>query len=115
MTMTAHVSQLVRGCFDHLRRIKTIRKFIPTSAVVVLVNSFIVSRVDYCNSRLAGLPMCQLDRIQSVLNSAARLIYGRTPSDHKTDLLRGNLHWLHVPQRIMYKLCLVTYKAPNDH
>src|SRR6218665_542459 len=80
-----------------------------------LVKSFIVSRVDYCNSIQAGLPTCQLDRIQSVLNSAARLIYGRTPSDHITDLLRDNLHWLRVPQRIVYKSCLVTYKTLNDH
>src|SRR6218665_2193452 len=48
LTRTAHVSQLVRSCFYQLRRIKTIRKFIPTSIAVVLVNSFIVSRVDYC-------------------------------------------------------------------
>ena len=31
LTRTAHVSQLVRSCFYQLRRIKTIRKFIPTS------------------------------------------------------------------------------------
>jgi len=86
MTRTAHVSQLVRGCFYQLRRIKTIRKFIPTLTAVVLINSFIVSRVDYCNSLLEGLPICQLERIQSVLNSASRLIYGRTTSDHVTDL-----------------------------
>src|SRR6218665_1858895 len=82
MAMTAHVNELVRGCFYHLRRIKTYPKFIPTSAAVVLVNSFIVSRVDYCNGVLAGLPTCPLDRIQSVINSAARFIYGRTPTDH---------------------------------
>src|SRR6218665_671825 len=115
MTMTAHVNELVRGYFYHLRRIKTYPKFIPTLAAVVLVNSFVVSRVDYCNSMLAGLPTCPLDRIQAVLNSPARLIYGRTPSDHITDLLRDNLHWLRVPQRIVYKLCLITYKALNDH
>src|ERR1043165_3262744 len=61
MTLTAHVSQLVRGCFYQLRRIKTIRKFIPTSTAVALVNSLIVSRVDYCNSLLAGLPTRQLN------------------------------------------------------
>src|SRR6218665_398662 len=43
LTRTAHMSQLVRSCFYLLRRIKTIRKFIPTSIAVVLVNSFIVS------------------------------------------------------------------------
>src|SRR6218665_2671017 len=78
LTMTVHVSQLVRGCFYRLRRIKTIRKFIPTSAAVILINSFIVSKVDYCNNVLAGLQACQLDRIQSVLNSASRLIFSDT-------------------------------------
>src|SRR6218665_1302313 len=86
-TLTA--VSLVRGCFYRLRRIKTIRTFIPTSAAVILVNSFIVFRVDYYNSILAGLQTCQLNRIQSVLNSAARLI--------TTDLLRDNLHWLRDP------------------
>src|SRR6218665_1429080 len=42
------------------------------------------------------------------------VLYGRTPSDHVTDLLRDNLHWLRVPQRITYKLCLITYKAIHN-
>src|SRR6218665_236280 len=89
--MTIHVSQLVRGSFYRLRRIKTIRKFNPNSAAVVLVSSFIVSRFDYCNYILAGLQTCQLDWIQSALKTAVRLIYGRTPSDYTTNLLPDNL------------------------
>ena len=80
LTKTAHVSQLSRSCFYQLRRIKTIRTldlFIPTSTAIVLVNSFIVSWVDYCNSLLAGLLICQLARMQLVLNSAARLFITR--------------------------------------
>ena len=60
--------------FYQLRRIKTICKFISTLTAVILVNSFIVSRVDYCSSILAELQTCQLNRIQSVLNSSAGLI-----------------------------------------
>src|SRR6218665_1375696 len=93
MTMTAHVTDVSQvNPFYQLRRIKTICKFISTLAAVIFVNSFIVSRVDYCNSIVVGLQTCRLDRIdriQSVLNSAARLIYygrRRTPSDHTTDL-----------------------------
>jgi len=41
-----------------------------------VVNSFVISRVDYCNSLLAGVPRYQLDRLQSVMNTAARLIIG---------------------------------------
>jgi len=49
-----------------------------------------------------------------VLNAAACLIYGWTPSDHVTGLLRDNLHWLRIPQRITCKLCLITYKAIHN-
>src|SRR6218665_1409313 len=98
MTMTVHVSQLVRGCICQLREIKTIRKFTPTSATVILVNSLIVFRVDYYNSILEGLQMCHLDRIQSVvITPLPASLYGRTPSDHAIDMLRDNQHWLRVP------------------
>ena len=46
------------------------------------VNSFVISRVDYCNSLLAGVPRYQLDRLQSVMNTAARLIVGAKKQDH---------------------------------
>lgn len=50
MTITSHLSQLIQGHFYQLHRIKTICKVISTSDAVILVNSFIISMVDYCNS-----------------------------------------------------------------
>jgi len=41
-------------------------------AAKTVVNSFVVSGVDYCSSLLAGVPQYQLDRLQAVMNSAAR-------------------------------------------
>jgi len=70
---------------------------------------------DYCNSLLAGLPTYHLDLIQSVFKYAALLIYGGISSDHFTDLRCDNLQWLHVPQWITYKLCLIIYKGLNDN
>ena len=58
----------------------------------------------YCNVALAGLPSCDLDRLQSVMNAAARLTVGAQRHDHITPLL-ADLHWLRIPQRIKYKLC----------
>ena len=98
MSMTDHVNRLARSCFYQLRRIKSIRLSLPTSTAIQLVNSFVISRVDYCNSLLADLPKYQLDRIQSVLNVNARLIYGRVHYKHVTPLLRDRLHCLCVPQ-----------------
>ena len=77
-------------------------------SAIQLVKSFVISRIYYCNSILLWLPKYQQDRLQSVLNVAARLIYGRNGYDHMTDLLRDRLHWLRVTQRITFKYCLFT-------
>ena len=78
---------------------------------VILVNSFIVFRVDYHNSILACQQTCQLDRIQSVLITPLPVsLPGWTPSDHATDMLRDNLHWFRVPSG-----SLIALYAMLDH
>ena len=77
------------------------------------MNSFIIARVDYCNRILAGVPKYQLDRLQSILNVATRLIFGYSQYDHITPLLRDRLHWLRVmwvTKRIDFKQCLMVFK-----
>src|SRR6218665_3850054 len=49
--------------------------------------------------------------IHSVLNAAARLICNRRKYDRVTPLLRDVLHWLPVPTRIEYKLCLLVFQS----
>src|SRR6218665_2061761 len=58
-----------------------------------------------------GAPALLLDGLQSVLNAAARLICNRRKYDHNTPLLCDVLHWLSVPFRIEYKLCLFVFLA----
>ena len=44
---------------------------------------------EHCGSAtLVGLPAYQIDRLQSVLNAAARLVYSSRRYDHVTPLLR---------------------------
>ena len=62
-----------------------------------------MSKLDYGSATLAGLPARQLNRLQTVLNAAARLVYSERRCDHVTPLLR-DLHWLKVPERITFLL-----------
>lgn len=64
-------------------------------------------RLDYGNATLAGLPDNQLSRLQSVLNAAARLVSSTRKHEAVSPLLR-DLHWLRVPQRIEFKLAVLT-------
>jgi len=49
-------------------------------------------------------------RLQSALNAAARLIFHLRRSDHITDAL-VSLHWLRVPERIQFKIAVLTYRV----
>ena len=111
MSMSDHVKRLVRSRFYHLRPIKFIRCSLTTTTTKMLVNSFIISRVDYCNSTLAGISKYKISRVQSFLNVAARVIYGQARFDHVTPTLRDGLHWLRISERIQFKRCLLVYNA----
>ena len=53
-----------------------------------------------------------LDRLQSVLNAAARLVFSARRSERTTPLLR-DLHCLRVPERIRFRLCVLTFRCLN--
>ena len=113
MNMRSHVNRLVSSCYYQMRRIRSIRCLLSTLMAITSMMSFIIARVDYCNSLLAGLPVW-CDRIQTVLKNAARLVFGGSQRDHATPVLRDRLHWLHTPQRIQFKVALLVYKAINN-
>ena len=71
----------------------------------------VMSRIDYCNCLLVGASQYQLNQVQAVMNSAGQLICGLSKFDRVSRVLRDRLHWLPVPQRIQYKLCLLVYKS----
>ena len=112
LSMRTHVTRTVSSCFAVLRQIRSIRRSVSPSVVQSLIVSLVLSRLDYGSATLAGLPACLLDRLQSVLNAAARLIYGSRKYDHVTPLLR-DLHWLRVPERITFRLAVLAYRCQN--
>jgi len=52
-------------------------------------------------------------RLQLVLNAGARLTFQLRRSDHITDAL-VSLHWLRMPERIQYKITVLTYEVLHD-
>ena len=69
------------------------------------------SRLDYCNSLLAGVSDQLIGQLQSVLRAAARLVLQKKKFDRISDDIRNKLHWLPIRQRISFKLCLLVFRC----
>jgi len=102
LSRAALQSYVSYAAFDDLSRHLCISRW--------LLVALVLSRLDYGNATLAGLPTSLLNRLQSVINAAARSIAGLRRSEHITDAL-ASFHWLRAPKRIKFKLAVLVYRA----
>ena len=110
LTMSDHVSSVVRSCFFQLRQLRSVRHSLPVEARRSLIHCFISCRIDYCNANLYGISGILLRRLQTVLNAAARLVVDAGKRQHMTPILK-DLHWLPVKERILYKIGILTFRC----
>ena len=90
--------------------LRTIRRSLMSDSTKTLVNAFVNSRLDYCNSLLYGIGEGLKDRLQRVQNAAARLVSGAKKYDHITPIMM-DLHWLPIRRRVTFKVATLVYKC----
>jgi len=83
---------------------------ITKQLLTILDHITTMPRLDYGNTTLAGLPAFQLRHLQSVLNTAARLIPWSSQYEHVTPMLQ-DLHWLRSTEYIDFKLAVLVYRC----
>jgi hypothetical protein len=99
-----------KTCYYQLRQIRLVCRRLDPDLIKSVLQAFISSRLDYCNSLYTGLPAYRLNYLQRIQNSAAR-VYSKTGKhDHITPVLH-DLHWLPVASRVRFKIGVFAYKA----
>jgi len=112
LSLEKHVSAVSTACFFHLRQICRVRQSLDAGSAKTLVQVFVTSRVDYCNTVLAESPRVITDKLQRVTNSAARVISNTRKFDSGLSrLLHDELHWLDVTDRVRFKLAVLMYRC----
>ena len=66
LNMKAHIRQISRNAFYHLHNIGKVRQYLHPSVTEQLITMLVMSRIDYCNVLLAGLPQSSLVPLQRV-------------------------------------------------
>ncbi len=95
LTFKEHIAKTARSCRFALHNIRKIRPFLTEHAAQLLVQALVVSRLDYFNALLAGLPSNTIKPLQMIQNAAARLVFNEPKRAHLTPLFIS-LHWLPV-------------------
>jgi len=107
MSLCGLMSRTVSRCFAVLRHVRSIRCSVSDSVFHSLVMSLVMPRLDYCNATLAGLPaqstlvgaQCRRQTDTSIFS-----VWAVTP-------MLWDLHWLRSPERIDFKLAVLTYRC----
>ena len=112
-TMDNFVSQKCRSASFALHKIRKIRNLIDKHTTERLIHAFVACHLDFCNSLLSGISACQVQKMQVVQNSAARLIY-RIRKHESVSLILRDLHWLPIHSCILFKILLLAYECFYD-
>ena len=95
-----------------LRQLRRVRRSLDSESAATLVHAFVTSRVDQCNAVLAGARKSVTDTLQHVMNAAAHVVSDTRKFDHGlTQILRDDLQWLDVADRVTYKLSVIMHRC----
>ncbi len=112
LNFSDHIAKTAPSGRFALYNIRKIRPFLSEHATQLLVQALVLSRLDYCNALLAGLPANSIKPLQLIQNAAARLIFNEPKRMHVTPLFI-NLHWLPIAARIKFKALMFAYKTTS--
>jgi len=110
LSFDQHISQIVKVSNFNICALRRIRPMLNRTVANTIACSIVHTRLDYCNSLLYGATEKNIQRLQRVQNTLARVVTGTRRRDHIKPALR-ELHWLPVAQRCEYKIALITHKV----
>ena len=111
LCLNDHITKSCPTCHYWLNNTRRIRRCLSLTATQLLVQALVLSRLDYCNALYyVGLHQQRLGRLQRIKNADARLVTCIPRQEHISPVLM-QLHWLKVPQWIIFKIPTLTFLA----
>ena len=109
LSMNAMVSYITKTCYNNLKKLQSIRFYIPEHTKIMLIKSLIISRIDYCSILLVNVAKTVISRLQRIINAAVRFVYKLRRSQSVREYVK-RAHILPMESRIKYKCCITVFK-----
>src|SRR5664279_3504787 len=110
LSFDQHVNDICKASYYHIKALRHIRQCLDVETARTVASSMVGVRLDYCNSILYGTSNSNINKLQRVQNSLARVVTGSRRYDRITPVL-ADLHWLKIQERVTYKIALLTFNA----
>ena len=101
LTYDVHVTKTVSSCMNQLVQIGRIKHLLDKKTLLLLINSFVFSKLFYCSSVWGNTSKRNLHKLQLVQNFAARVVLGLKKFDHISQG-RRSLKWLDVTEKVLF-------------
>ena len=101
LTYDVHVTKTVSSCMNQLVQIGRIKHLLDRKTLLLLINSFVFSKLFYCSSVWGNTSKRNLHKLQLVQNFAARVVLGLKKFDHISQG-RRSLKWLDVTEKVLF-------------
>ena len=98
LTFNGYVRNICQASYYHIRGLRHIRTALSKDTTLPVASAIVGSRFDYCNALLIGISETNLDKLQHVQNTLARVVTETRRRDHISPVL-ADLHWLPIVLR----------------
>ena len=110
LSWDTHINKVIQSCMATLRSLKQFKRSANFPMRKTLMQSLILTRIDYCSAVFSDATACAINRLQKIQRAAASFVLGKYCNDK--DILQ--LQWLPVNERISLSLTQLAYKSLND-
>ena len=110
LSMKKMISECIRISSFSLKKLQNIKHILGIEDKLLLLKSFILSKLDYCNILLCNKSKNQLQPLQVILNQGIRFAYSLNKRESTSAFLK-RAHILPVYYRVIYKSCIMVYKV----
>ena len=109
LSWDAHIQEITRKCFGILIGLSHVRHYLPAEILPTIVAALVLSRVRYCLPVYGNGSRKNLNKIQKVINFAARVVSGRKKFSRSADVWAA-LGWLDAEDLFKYHTLALLHK-----
>ena len=114
LTFDIHIDELIKKVIGTLIFLNRVWDRFQPECRVMAVQALVLSVLNYCLPVWGSTSKTQINRVQKILNFAARIaIGGAKKHEHVTPLFE-KLKWLKIKPKFIYNVCLLIFKSINN-